>query len=323
MPRKPRLDYPGALHHVMARGIEGKSIFKSTTDKKAFLSRLRTIQETSSIHLYAWALMDNHVHLLIQTGRTPLSLFMRRLMTSFAIYYNKVYKRKGHLFQNRFKSVLCDQDEYLKRLVCYIHLNPVKAGVTQLEDLGAYPWTSHHELIAHPKDSIVDCDEVLGFFGSKPKEALKTYFLHLSNSLNQKIDLEGGGLLRSLGGLKEALKLKKNQRVNYDDRILGTGKFVDEVLSNHNPTSRPFKDTDEILSYLTKQCRVSKEDILDRSTDRTCEARDLFVYLTHKYLNQSLTSIGKMIGIQTAAASRSRLRGRRLQEERGILAGIK
>ena len=129
MPRQPRLDAPGLLQHVMARGIEGREIFKDDKDRKAFLERLALILEETQTQCYAWALIPNHFHLLLRTGPTPISTVMRRLMTGYAVTFNKRHKRSGHLFQNRYKSIVCEEEPYLLELIRYIHLNPIRAGL--------------------------------------------------------------------------------------------------------------------------------------------------------------------------------------------------
>lgn len=131
MPRQARLDAPGILQHVMARGIERRKIFANDKDRTSFLERLTVILEETQTQCYAWALIPNHFHLLLRTGSTPLSKVMRRLMTGYAMNFNKRYKRTGHLFQNRYKSVVCEEDPYLLELIRYIHLNPLRAKLVQ------------------------------------------------------------------------------------------------------------------------------------------------------------------------------------------------
>ena len=117
MPRQARLDAPGVLQHVMARGIERRKIFWDNKDRSSFLERLAVILEETQAQCYAWALISNHFHLLLRTGPTPLSKVMRRLMTGYAVTFNKRHKRSGHLFQNRYKSVVCEEDPYLLELI--------------------------------------------------------------------------------------------------------------------------------------------------------------------------------------------------------------
>ena len=129
MPRKARIDAPGALHHIIARGIERGDIFTDDFDRNNFLKRLGKIVVETDTRCYAWALVPNHFHLVLKTGCAPIATVMRRLLTGYAGYYNRRHRRCGHLFQNRYKSILCQEDSYLKELVRYIHLNPLRAGL--------------------------------------------------------------------------------------------------------------------------------------------------------------------------------------------------
>jgi len=131
MPRKSRIDASGALHHITARGIEQGIIFRDDADREDFIERLAGILVETQTRCFAWALMDNHFHLLLRTGKAPVATVMRRLMTGHAVSFNKRHRRHGHLFQNRYKSILCQEDAYLTELVRYLHLNPVsESGVT-------------------------------------------------------------------------------------------------------------------------------------------------------------------------------------------------
>jgi putative transposase len=148
MPRKARIDAPGALHHIICRGIEQRKIFDDDADRDNFLQRLAMILKETSTPCYAWALIPNHFHLLLRTGKVPISTVMRRLLTGYAVSFNRRHRRYGHLFQNRFKSILCQEDLYLKELVGYIHLNPLRARlVAELKELAKYPYAGHSVLM--------------------------------------------------------------------------------------------------------------------------------------------------------------------------------
>ena len=125
MPRQARLDAPGTLHHVMGRGIEKTTIFRNEEDRIDFLNRVALLCQEETWKVYAFALIANHFHLLIRTGRQSLSYSMRKLLTGYVVNYNRRYKRYGHLFQNRYKSIICEDDPYLLELTRYIHLNPL------------------------------------------------------------------------------------------------------------------------------------------------------------------------------------------------------
>ena len=156
MPRQARLDAPGLLQHVMARGIERRKIFWDDQDRQSFLERLALILDETQTQCYAWALIPNHFHLLLRTSLMPLSKVMRRLMTGYAITFNKRHKRSGHLFQNRYKSIVCEEDSYLLELIRYIHLNPLRAGLAKdLKELDKYPWTGHSAIMGKKNNFLV------------------------------------------------------------------------------------------------------------------------------------------------------------------------
>jgi REP element-mobilizing transposase RayT len=144
MPRQARIDAAGAMHHVIVRGIEKKNIFRDEADREGFLDRLGQIIVESETQCYAWVLMRNHAHLLLQTGVVPVRNVMQRLLTGHAVVFNKKYGRHGQLFQNRYKSILCQEDIYFKELVRYIHVNPVRAGIIRdINGLDEYEWSGH------------------------------------------------------------------------------------------------------------------------------------------------------------------------------------
>ncbi|MDI6687999.1 MAG: transposase [Desulfobacterales bacterium] len=156
MPRQARLDATGVLQHVMARGIERRKIFWDDKDRASFLERLAVILEQTQTQCYAWALIPNHFHILLRTGTTPLSTVMRRLMTGYAVTFNIRHRRSGHLFQNRYKSIVCEEDPYLLELIRYIHLNPLRAKLVEdLNALDKYPWTGHSAILGRRKNPLI------------------------------------------------------------------------------------------------------------------------------------------------------------------------
>jgi putative transposase len=127
MARKPRVDVEGGLCHVISRGNNRRTIFESPADYQKFLSLLEIQKEKLPFFLYAYCLMSNHVHLLIERQSHSVSRIMHRILTGSSQYYNRKYRRSGHLLQGRHKAILCQSDQYLSELVRYIHLNPVRA----------------------------------------------------------------------------------------------------------------------------------------------------------------------------------------------------
>jgi REP element-mobilizing transposase RayT len=127
MPRQARLDAPGTLHHVIIRGLERRAIVKDDVDREAFVTRLGAMAQATGTPIYGWALLPNHAHVLLRSGPTGIPRFMRRLLTGYAITFNRRHRRVGHLFQNRYKSIVCEEEAYFRELVRYIHLNPLRA----------------------------------------------------------------------------------------------------------------------------------------------------------------------------------------------------
>ena len=184
MPRKARIDAPGAVHHIIVRGIEGCIIFRDDNDRNNFLTRLEKILIETKTRCFAWALIPNHFHLLLKTGSFPVATVMSRLLTGYATSFNRRHHRNGHLFQNRYKSILCQEDVYLKELVRYIHLNPLRAGVApDASELDRYPFSGHSYLMGKRSNDWQATDEVLSLFGEKKNEARRRYRAFLKKGI--------------------------------------------------------------------------------------------------------------------------------------------
>lgn len=241
MPRGPRLDAPGALHHVMVRGLERQTIFRTEQDRVDFVERLAKVCERTGLAVLAWALLPNHFHLLVRTGRRPLSTAMRRLLTGYAVNFNRRHRRVGHLFQNRYKSILVEEDPYLFELVRYIHLNPLRVNaVSDLPALDRYSWTGHSALMGRVPRPWQVVDEVLSHFGSRPQSARRAYRTFVSSGVSQgrRSELQGGGLRRSAGGWEGVAALRRGrERWAADERILGGSDFVERMLREVAKTS--------------------------------------------------------------------------------------
>jgi REP element-mobilizing transposase RayT len=163
MARKLRVEVEGGLYHVIARGNDRQDVFHSPDDHKKFLSLLARQKELTSFYLYAYCLMTNHFHLLIERQAETVGKVMQRVLTGYSQYYNRKYKHIGHVFQGRHKSILCQSDRYLAELVRYIHLNPLRAHMVELAE--DYPCSSQRAYLGLEPDGIVDVDPVLRHFG--------------------------------------------------------------------------------------------------------------------------------------------------------------
>lgn len=242
MPRGARLDLPGTLHHVMVRGIEGMPIVSDDQDRTFFVYRMGMVAQDTRTTIYAWALMTNHAHMLLRSGTAGLSTFMSRFLTGYASGFNRRHQRHGHLFQNRYKSIVCEEEPYFIRLVSYIHLNPFRAGlVRSLEHLDRYPWCGHGALLGRGCHQWQDRDYVLGYFGDREASAVELYREHIESMSSQgrQSELTGGGLVRSMGGWSEVKSLRQRGEKQFcDERILGSGEFVRDVLMDTEETNR-------------------------------------------------------------------------------------
>jgi len=234
MPRQARLDAPGTLHHVILRGMERGQIVQDEVDRIEFLTRLGEEATETGTRIYAWAILPNHAHLLLRSGPVGLPRLMRRVLTGYAVSFNRRHRRHGHLFQNRYKSIVCEEDAYFRELVRYIHLNPLRASlVSDLQGLDRYPWSGHATLLGHKPYPWQDRGYVLAWFGQNQRAAIRAYRTYVEEGIGQgrRPELVGGGLIRSLGGWAAVQAVRqRGQPVLADPRILGTGAFVEDMI---------------------------------------------------------------------------------------------
>jgi putative transposase len=330
MPRKARIDAAGALHHIMARGIEKRAIFYDDFDRDAFVDRLGNVILDTRTTCFAWALMPNHVHLLIRTGCTPISTVMQRLLTGYSIGFNRRHKRHGHVFHNRFKSILCQEEVYLLELVRYIHLNPLRAGVIiDYKSLETYAYTGHGIIMGNFRNEWQNTRYVLGMFGKKTALAQRRYRKYVIKGIagGRKPDLVGGGLIRSLGGWTRVGKLReKGNRSKGDERILGDGDFVEDIL--HQAQERMERkyllrnkgyDIDRIADRVAAVLGIDKEEIVRRGRYlRRVEARSVLCYWASRELGISTITLSKHLGVSQPTVSQSIRRGEQIVIEKKL-----
>ena len=317
MPRKARLDVPGALHHIIVRGINKAPIFKDDQDKVRFLERLGDNVTQGQCTVYAWVLMTNHVHLLFKSGKDGISAVMRKHLTWYAQYYNRRHKRTGHLFENRYKSILCDEDTYLLALIRYIHLNPIRAKIIQtMEELDRYPWSGHRTLIGKTDHPWMDRDTVLSEFGGKRKKAILEYrrFVREGVEEGRNPALTGGGLVRSQGGWSQVMAMRRRGRKEeYDERILGSGDFVHAIVNEAE--DRQLRQIKHKRSGKTIQ-KIIDEECKDRQINHlelkaggkrssVSAARANIAYRCRDELGASAAEIARHLGVNTSCIVRA------------------
>jgi len=318
MPRKPRLDIPGLLQHVIVRGIEKRDIFLDDEDRSIFLSRFSHLLEVTDTDCFAWSLMTNHFHLLLRCNQTELSCLMRRLLTGYAINFNQRHKRSGHLFQNRYKSIVCDENAYLLELLRYIHLNPLRAKiVADLEALDIYSWSGHAVLMGQAKVYGQVVDDVLLHFGKRLSTARMNYRRFVAEGISQgrRPEFVGGGLRRS-----QKVSGGQEEFGSFDDRILGRGEFVKSLQQNNSlqlcltVKKLSFQEVQEIVSNVFE---VASEVILRRSRKKeVSEARAVFCYSMIKIIGIAGTDVGKFLSIGNPSVSRAVQRGAQILSDR-------
>ena len=327
MPRTARLDAPGVLHHVMIRGIERRNIFRNNRDRQDFIKRLEMLCPETETKCYAWALMPNHAHFLFRTGSEPLSRMMRRLLTGYVIGFNRRHRRSGQLFQNRFKSIICQEETYLRELVRYIHLNPIRAGIVQdIDELRNHKYCGHSCLMGRVKRTWQDADYVLGYFGKRKTEAMRKYesFVQAGVSQGQRKELTGGGLIRSLGGWTEVRDaLKGGVHIMSDERILGDSDFVDSVISRseedyerrHKLRQRGY-NLDRIARRVAEVLGMKPDDVfLKGRQERRVKARSLLCFWAARELGMSHAELAKRLEMSLAGIGFSVERGEVIAKE--------
>jgi putative transposase len=322
MPRHARLDAPGVLHHIIVRGIEGSTVFADNQDRDDFMARMEKIFSDTMTRGFAFALLKNHVHLLLRTGRAPIAKVMARLLTGYAVHFNRRHSRFGPLFQNRYKSILCQEDVYLKELVRYIHLNPLRAGIAKdLKGLSRYRYSGHGAITGKESISWLEREYVVALFGSTKQYVS---FVEAGITEGRRPELTGGGLIRSYGGWS-GVKTEGATRLKGDERILGDSDFVTMILAHAKETldrHTAMKHAGiDLHTAETKVCRLYKIDPADlRSKSRRTplpEARSLFCFFAVSELRTPATTVARYLQMTQPGVGYAAEKGKRIAKEKG------
>ena len=251
MPRKPRIEIGGGLYHVITRGNNRRKIFRSHDDYLRFTDILGRQKSKLPFYLYAYCLMPNHLHLLIEMQDDAVSRIMQRVLTSYSQYHNRKYKKIGHLFQARYKSILCQTDRYLGELVRYIHLNPVRARIVKRPE--DYEYCGHRAYLGLDKTGLVDTEPVLRHFGASRKRAVETYIRFVESSLAEQSQ---GEYYRAAEG-----------------RLLGSEEFLQEIrhrIGDHRAVRRVPEHTtiEDLLTAAERSSGLSRQELWSKSKNR-------------------------------------------------------
>ena len=316
MPRQARLDAAGTLHHVIIRGIERRRIVDDDQDRRAFILRLGKLAMETGTSIYAWALMTNHAHLLLSSGPQGLARFMRRFLTGYAVSYNLRHRRHGHLFQNRYKSIVCDGDSYFTEVVRYIHLNPLRVKlVADLRELERYPYCGHGVILGTIKNDWQERDSVLSQFGSREGDAREVYrrFVAEGVELGRRPELVGGGLIRSAGGWSEVKTLRRRGAPELgDERILGSGDFVERILKEAEARmQRQYRNRERVKRVerlIAEQCKKRRVSLTElRSGSRRGEIPTVRAEISRRLVEDygiAIAEVARQVGVSTSAISK-------------------
>ncbi len=263
MARKPRIYFPGAFYHVITRGNRRQGIFLDEKDFKQFLDYLSDCKSRFHFRFYAYALMRNHLHLLIEVEDTSLSRIMQSLLFGYSRYFNRRYGEVGHLFQGRYRAILCDKDAYLLELVRYIHLNPVRAKVVKgPED---YAWTSHLSYLGRGGEPLIDEGFVLDRFSDKRSLGRRRYRQFVWEGLSS--------------GHEEKYYQVKEQR------YLGEDSFIERIETGRKEAESWVYDVslEAISQEVSRATGITSDRLYSTTRDREgVRGRGLVAYLARR-----------------------------------------
>ena len=332
MPRQARIDQQGMLHHVICRGAARCLIYRRPSDRDVFLGALDRIAGRAQARCLAWSLMPNHFHLLLVTGVEPLGRLMQRLLITYAVYFNHRYERAGHLFQNRYKAIVCEEEPYMLELVRYIHLNPLRGGlVKDMGELRRSSLSGHAALMGGAKLACQDTDAVLGRFHGDTGEARAAYesFVWEGVGGGRRPEFVGGGLPRSTGARGEfRIGRQDKHGIMGDERVLGGPEFVAKVLSataqreSRTHTAARKLAPEEAIARAAEICGCSPADMRgNRRSKGLVVARSLAC----KWLVIDLGMTGKgaceLLSMSPSAVTRAVERGREVERKNALSLG--
>jgi len=296
--RPYRLQSEDCFYHITSRGNNRNSIFSKETDYRKFLDYLTKAKKKYKFYLYAYMLMGNHYHLLVETIEPNLSRIMQYINTAYTVYFNRKYKKNGHLFQGRYKSIVVDKDNYLLELTRYIHLNPVRAKIVERPE--GYLWSSYHGYMKKKGDGVIDRKEV-------------------NKYLDMDIDKYREFVLDGIG--KESDVFKNI----YAGFILGSTRFIKDKLRDlrEKVESREFSyrrelnnqvSANEIVEVVAGRYEKEVEELY-KARKKQLEAKKVAIYILKRNTAMTNEEIGKMFGISYSAVSKADKDVERLKEK--------
>lgn len=284
MPRRPRIHLPGGLYHVIARGNRRQAIFKDRVDYESYLRRLEAGLHRTGVRCFAFVLMPNHLHLLLQPNQVPLPRLMQSLQQGHTQEFNRRHRLAGHIFQGRYTAILCDRDSYLLELVRYLHLNPVRARL--VSDPAAYQWSSHRAYLGRERIPWLTREPVLGMFHKDPTASRRAYGRFVADAVAQ-------------GHRADFYEV-------WDQRYLGDEDFVDTVEHQAReipPAARDVRLPD-ILRVVAEEfgCLVKQLDAPGQQRV-AARARHWVTLLASEVAGERISAVAEALGRSPATLS--------------------
>lgn len=278
MARPVRIEYPGAVYHVICRGNNRQRVFRDDHDRERYLERLSLYCEQKEVELLAYCLLTNHVHLLLETPRGNLSKMMQAFQTSYTVYFNKRHGRSGHVFEQRYKALLVDKDNYLLEVSRYIHLNPVAARIVERPQ--DYRWSSYGRYLRGKGISGLKYETVLGYFAGRRGRQVAQYREFVEGRLRGEQKWAEPPVLRGA--------------------FVGDEDFVEEarkkairsVLEGHYPLKR-------IVGAVCKVSGVAEEEIRRPGRSEGVQrAREILCYVSRRHSDVGLRELARFLGVK-------------------------
>jgi REP element-mobilizing transposase RayT len=286
MARPYRIQAENCLYHITSRGDDRKKIFISETDYQKFLEYIELAKEKFKFYMYAYCLMGNHYHFLLETTQANISRVMQYINTAYTVYYNLKRKRCGHLFQGRYKSILVEADVYLMELTRYIHLNPVRAKIVDSPE--KYRWSSYREYIKGNRKGIIDKIQIDRYFKLVSKDYKKFVYEGMEKDNNPFVQIYAGFILGKEKFIKNTLNIMRAQKDKGED--FSYKKIVNSL--------EPGDVIQEVARYYQKE-----EEELRNARKKSLLARKIAIYLLKRLTALTNKEIGSEFGISYSGVS--------------------
>ncbi len=321
MPRQARLDLPGTLHYVTVRGIEGLGIVSNHVDRNDWVARLGNLARQCDTAIFAWSLLNDHAHILLKSGPTGLSSFMRRFQSGYANAFNRRHSRRGYLFQDRYKSKVCEMKSYFLELVRHIHLNPLRSGLVRtLGELDYFSWSGHAVILGNYKNDWQNTMAVLHHIDGLAEDARKGYRDYIERGLaygnRTKLFTAGSATSSNKGSGHQDMHPRKRSNKT-DAQILGSPQFIKQIRGLAEAGSRDALSSPDraktVEAFIAEKCRQENISVtILQSGNRRRNVSSLRSYLAHVLVNEfglPLTETGRRLGVSSSAIAQAIKRG--------------